>query len=495
MKTVVIFTQNLKLESINEHLEEICIEDGITFVTTHFLFENERTYLKLIFNECEFKTFADFLSDEEMATCDTSAYTPGMDYNEYLRELKKSKNIVVANKVLAYCNPIYKFIFSNDLGIDCEVWMSRGFKYITGEYYYPDVFSKKAMLKSLLKKIPGLKKIKNYFKPAKVKHEPSEVFVGYYNNRKYVFLGKLNRIGYRLNIDFELSEEERVKIDTGRFETKETCTYMTTWHEHGKCNVPDSPEFEVRWAQDGYLPPNYSHKDYFFKPNNVKYYCWDYLGMELFKNQALPYEMIPFRKKLYIPMPVFPDKVKNILVVASGSGDWTALKNRSDDDIMVDAIVQMAKRFPDIHFTYRCHPTWVHPQNVGVNAINRVQEYFAWLHLPNLKLSSNIPPMNTSHGFQYSFSRSSLEDDLCEADFVIGEHSISMIDAAFRGIPFFSVNLTGRRNFFKGINDLGFPYCEKLDAVEKMIISVTTSSFQDGFINAVKAYNEMTNIE
>lgn len=85
---------------------------------------------------------------------------------------------------------------------------------------------------------------------------------------------------------------------------------MTTWHEHGKCNVPDDEKYEVRWTQDGYLPPNYSHKDYFFKPNNVKYYCWDELGTQLFKNQGLPYEMIPLEKNYIYRNLYFLQKLK-----------------------------------------------------------------------------------------------------------------------------------------------------------------------------------------
>ena len=498
MKTVVIFTQNLILESIKEQLSKIIVMDGVIFLTTHFLFENERELLDSLFNNCEYKTFADFLTDEEMESCDTDSYKPGIEYQNYLAELRKKKNVIVAEKILSAYAPEYKYILSDDLGIDYNVWKSRGFKQIIGEYYYGNFnlengINIRSSIKNIVYTNKILKKIYSLLKKNKLVHIPEEVYVGYYSNRKYVFLGKLNRIEYRLNINFKQSEDECTRLNKGKFETKDVCTYMTTWHEHGKCNVPDDEKYEVRWTQDGYLPPNYSHKDYFFKPNNVKYYCWDELGTQLFKNQGLPYEMIPFRKKLYLPKPVFPTKVKSVLVVASGSGDWTALKNRSDDDIMVDAFVQMAKRFPDINFTYRCHPTWVHPLNVGVNSINRVAEYFKWLNLPNLTLSSNIP-ISKGEDFQLSYSRSSLDEDLKIADIVFGEHSISMIDAAFKGIPFASVNITKRRNFFVGINQLGFKTCDSHNEIADVIKSVTKDEFQNAYLMAVKKYNEMTDI-
>lgn len=488
MKTIVVFTQNLKISSLAKcgKLEEVL------FVTTHSLFENEKEYINKIFGECDFRTFADFLSDKEMAKCDKDSYTSSeMPYEEYLSNIKRIKNDIVISKIEKEYKPEHKLIFSDDLGIDVNEWIRAGYKKINGDYYYYEKIS----IKQRLAQIKWLNKLYHVFKPYRYLHNPDEVHVGYHNGRKYVFLGKMNRIDYRLNIPFETSVEECERINAGLFEGRETCTYFTTWHEQGKFNVPDEDKYDTRWAQDGYLPPNYSHKDYFFKPKNVKYYCWDALGTLLFKNQGLPYEMIPFRKKLYLPDIIFPEKINNILVVASGSGDWTALKNRSDDDIMVSLIVEMAKIFPNINFTYRCHPTWVHPLHVGVHSIERVHEYFEWLKLPNLTLSSNIPLMNENKSYQYSFSRTSLDDDLKKADFVIGEHSISMIDGAFKGIPFCSVNITGRRNFFVGLNDLGFPSCTSSDELAEMIESVTTPKFKEMFLKAVVNYNKMTDAD
>jgi len=440
------------------------------------------------------------LTDEEMAQCDKESFiSKDMDYQVYLDNIRKKKNEIVVDRVIKQYAASKRYILSKDLGIDYLTWKKKGFLYIPCAYYNTEKTGLKNILKNILKRhVLSNEYIKNLYhaiKHTKYNHTPQEVFVGYYNDRKYVFIGNMSRIGYRFSIPFESSEEECRKLNQKQYYSKKNCTYVTTWHEHGKCDIPDNQEYEVRWTQDGYLPPNYSHCDYYFKPDNVKYYCWDILGTQLFKNQGLPFELIPFRKKIYLPEPMFPDTIRNILVVASGSGDWTALKNRSDDDIMVEAIVEIARKFPDINFTYRCHPTWVHPQNVGVNSINRVHDYFLWLNLPNLKLSGNIPPMKTNAGYQYSFSRTSLETDLESADFVIGEHSISMIDAALKRIPFVSVNLTKRRNFFVGINDLGFPSCTSLNDIAKLIRGLNTESFKKTYLEAINNYNKMTDAE
>ena len=491
---ILVFSQNVKLESLEKF--SILNDNNNIIITPHFLFENEREFINKLFPNAKFYTFADFLTDEEMSAVDIMSYVlASNDYQKNLNNIRRYKNKIVINKVLNRFKTINQYILSDDLGIDETEWKKFGFKRLKGEYYYT-AKNKKVNIKMLLKKIKPLKKVYDIFRSKRQKcmYNPEEISVGYYKGHKYVFIGKMNRIGYRFDIEFNQSQEECDRLNKGEYEEKDKCTYLTTWHEHWKCHVPDDLKYSVRWAQDGYLPPNYSHKDYQFKPNNVVYYCWDELGTGLFKNQELPYELIPFRKKIFLPEPKFQETIKNILIVASGSGDWTALKNRSDDDIMVDAFVNMAKKFPDINFTYRCHPTWVHPQNVGVNSINRVSEYFEWLKLPNLKLSSNIPNMKTKEGYQFSFSRSSLEEDLENADFVFGEHSISMIDAGFKKIPFCSVNITKRRNFFIGINNLGFPVCTSHKEIEDMIKSSTGKDFKEKYLEAIKNYNEMTKI-
>ena len=322
-----------------------------------------------------------------------------------------------------------------------------------------------------------------------------EVYIANLNGRKIIFIGKMHRIDYRLNLKFEKLNHEAIRYNNGKFYPKEECQYWTTWHEHFRCNIPDDEKYDVRWIQDGYLPSNFTDYTLCFKDKNVQYYAWDIMGTKLFKNKNLPVSLIPERKKLYMPIPKFPQKVKNILVTASGSGDWTALKNRSDDDLLVYAFSKLAAKYPEINFVYRCHPTWVHPDNVGVNSINRVAQYYESLNLPNLKLSTNIPPNKNVNNFQMSFKRSSLEEDLKNADIVFGEHSISMIDAAFKHIPFASVNLSNRRDFYSDISDMGFWHCESIEDIEKVIENVSDSETQAKYLKAVEQYNKMTDME
>ena len=130
-----------------------------------------------------------------------------------------------------------------------------------------------------------------------------------------------------------------------------------------------------------------------------------------------------------------------------------------------------------------------------MNSINRAAEYIHWLNLPNLKISSNIPNAEENGKFRLSYKRTSFEEDLKDVDLVFGEHSISMIDAAFKQILFGSVNVTGRRDLFCGISAMGFPHCESVDEIALLIKDVITPEFRGEYLKAVKNYNDMTDKE
>jgi hypothetical protein len=500
MTNIIVFTQNLRLDSLKDLAASVQKSDSNIFITTNYLFENERKFLETLFNNCRFADFADFTSDEENAEVDELAYREeSSDYNKYLDIIKKSKNCRVIEEVIEQYPVSKRYIasFDNDLGLCDKAWISNGFRKVKSARFYYTEFEKSS-IRRFLSRFTGLKRIYHKLCGGASKIEsldPEKVFVTVWKGKKYIFLGKMYRIGYRLEADFEQSKTECEKLNKGIYYPASECQYLTTWHEHSNCRIPDDPRYDVRWIQDGYLPPNYSHADYNFKPQNVKYYAWDVMGERLFKNKGLPVSLIPFRKKLYMPQPDFPSKVKEVLVIASGSGDWTALKNRSDDDMLVEATVKLAEKYPNIHFTFRCHPTWIHPLNVGVNAINRVHDYFIYKDLPNLTLSSNTPNATANGGFQLSFSRSSLDEDLKNADFVFGEHSVSMIDAAFKNIPFSSANLTGRRNFYISMTELGFPHCTTVDEMGTVIENIGNKDFQANYLRAVANYNKMTDEE
>ncbi len=490
MKKLFLFSQNVKLSSF-ENLKPYWNKgDEIILFTTHHLFENEIEYLKSFFGDFEYICYSMFLNDFEQEEIDKAADNENVkDVFDYYNQVRLIKNQRIADIICEKYKDADKYILSNDLGIEESVWLKKGFKKISLEYYYdwPKTNGLKSCIKVCLKKIPFAVSLYRKLRGQNETPYGDDVYSTVWNEKKIIFIGRLQRVGYRIGLDLKKDETEKRNLDNHIYHKKDECQYITSIHERTKCNVPDSPDYDVRYIQDGYLPPNYSACDLKYIPKNVEYYSWDIMGSRHFQYHNIPVSIMPFRNKLYMPEPVFPKKVKTVLVATSGTGDWTAQKNRSDDDLMVMAFVEVARRLPDVQIIYRAHPTWIYPVHVGVNSINRVAEYFEWTKLPNIRLSVNIPNMKL-----LSFPRSSLEEDLKQADIVFGEHSVSMIDAAFKNIPFASVNLTTRRDLFCGLTELGFTSCKSADDIIKVINDISINGYQQKYLQAVKKYNEMT---
>lgn len=489
---IILFSAHLKLESLQEILAKVNKNDDCIFLTPHMLFPYETEYIRSLHSNSKFVSFADILTDKEMENIDDEADDiGGHNVWKYYDEIKLKKNEYLVKKV----NSIFKYetgyILCDDLGIVENVWIDNGFKKVIGEYYYIEE-------KNSPKQISSYRRIRTIISNLR-KLFNRETYVSLYEGKKYVFYGKLNRIAYRFNINFKRSKKEQylrgLEMLYIRFFNKSgfnrNIKRITTFHEYQSIG----PHTNLTIIQDGYLPPNYTSHYMKYYEGNISFYAWDKMGMGTFINQNLPGSILPFRKKLLLPQPKFPTKIKKVLCVTSGAGDWTALKNRSDEDRMVLAFAKIASMYPDIEFIYRCHPVWVIPQHQGVNSIDRVAKFFEYLGLPNLHLSSNIPSAYNNGQMVLSYKRSSLEEDLKDVDLVFGEHSISMIDAAFKNIIFASVNMTGRRDLFKGVTDLGFPHCESLDEIKLVIDNISSKEFSEKYLDAVNNYNEMTLID
>ena len=490
MDNIVVITQNVKLESLHLLREHLQGKETLVF-STQLVFENEATLIReQLGTECVFVNFTHLMSDSDFAHCDEEAYSNSQrSVAVYYDEIRLLKNKMAVERLLARYPCVNRLLVCDDLGLDADVWIENGFKKVVCEYYHTPV-------DSATKPVGKIQAVINNCK----KFYSADIYKAFYQGQKHLFFGSLNRIGYRFDMDFvKASKWENIKYIFVFFMVKALHIYpknkvirMSTLHESIKWNFPIHPNLNLKIIQDGYLPPNYTSKYLLFHGPYVEFYTWDVEGKKTFDYHHLKSRVIPFRKKIYLPEPAFPYKVKKVLCVASGAGDWTALKNRSNEDSMIEAFGKVAAMFPDIEFIYRCHPVWIHPQHQGVNSINRAAEYIHWLNLPNLKLSSNIPNAVEDGKFRLSFKRSSFEEDLKDVDIVFGEHSISMIDAAFKQILFCSVNVTGRRDLFCGISAMGFPHCESIEDIPNLLRSLTTPEFKASYEQAIYNYNEMT---
>lgn len=501
MDNIIIISQNIKLDSLSKLTEHIKPNSGTLVISTQLIFENEAKQIDDILHcKCTYINFSDLMTDAEMEACDIDAFHPDekqTDTNPYYLDIKIIKNQRIIEKIGKKYPAKNRLIICDDLGIHLDSWIDAGYKKVDCEYYFIRQSAPKNRAKPTLRQ--KLQKKKSYqalrtLRDA-IRHilTDKHLSVAYQDGQKYVFWGSLNRIGYRLNMTFKpASRLEYVRMYLDKYiNTQRKTIRLSTLHE-GHNKWADHRDLNVRLLQDGYLPPNYGSNYLYFYGKNTIFYTWDYIGLLTFQHFHLPAEICPFRKKMYLPKPIFPNKVKKILVATSGAGDWTAIKNRSDEDKMLQAFGQIAKLFPDIEIVYRCHPVWINPEYQGVNSINRAAEYIAWLNVPNMHISANIPNPHESTGFRHSFSRNSFDEDLKDVDVVFGEHSVAMLDGGFKGKVFCSVNVTGRRNLFKGITDLGFPHCENVEQIAEVINSVNSKEFENKYLEAVVRYNTMT---
>ena len=480
MNAIIAFSSNLKLDflfklkSFNEKFEKIII------VTSQKLLENERLQIGTLFPGCRYISFGELLSDAENEECDRLAfnYCNG-NAGLYMLQLNAIKNEKIITKIIRkYHNNTQGFLLSDDLGFIKNVWINHGFQYIVGEYYYDP-------------KQVNVNKRTEDFKFVDKKLPFDEVHVAKQNGMLYVFLGKMKRVSDYIDLEFAESEEIKDSLNRGQFIVKGKCQYLTTIHEHNNFPIPDDEVIDVRYVQDGYLPPNYSADSGMkFHQRNVSFYALDPIGLLAFNNGGEKAEILPFAKKIFMPLPDFPQKISTILIASTCAGSWSAQINRSDDDILTEAIALIARTFPDIKFIYRCHPTCVHPEHAGVNSIIRIANYFDYMGLKNVYMSSNIPNQDLNL-FDLSFGSSSLLEDIKQADLVIGEYSHSLIEAAMERKLFSSVNLTNRRNFYECITDFGFPHCRSAVDLAQLIRMVNTNNFKISYNKAIDFYNRM----
>lgn len=495
MNNIVVITQNVKLKSLSGVKDKLQ-PGSVLIVSTQFVFENEREIINNVLGvNCDYVDFADLLSDAERQKCDEDAFDESFrGTSPYYARIKTLKNERIVSQVEKKYPSVNRLLVCDDLGIDGAVWIARGYKPVSCEYYYLNKSAPTTgRISRIVQRIVGqLKAIGDYYK--------RDIWQANFRGTKHLFFGSTNRIGYRMALEFKkASKWENIKFIAARFSIKlfnimpkNDTVRMTTLHEDAYWKLPDHRNFNVKKIQDGYLPPNYTSKYLCYSGRETEFYAWDEIGCHTFQYHHLNYAIMPFRKKLYLPEPRFPKRVKRVLCVASGAGDWTAIKNRSDEDMMLWAFGKIAAIFTNIEFVYRCHPVWIHPQHQGVNSIKRAAEYYDWLKLPNLKLSGNIPDANQGGQFVLSYKRSSFEEDLKDVDLVFGEHSVSMLDAGFKNILFASCNVTGHRNLWEDITKLGFPHCESVEDIAGIIRKAETATFKTEYMQAVKNYNEMT---
>ena len=513
---LIIFTITTSSLEIQKTIKLIDNKYPIYLLSPHIAFENEINTIKKDSNfELHFISFYEFISQKEMEYCDSEAdkiilskYGSRLGkLTEYYNQIKKLKNQIILKNIHSKFKVIDKYILADDLGIDSSVW-------IENEY---------------INKITNIKMVnKNnlFLKVKKLLSSSIECNILKSDNESYYLLGKPSRtlqylkienneliqLPYIKNILFNLSYKlvilKSKYIPIGfllnqivKFlKHKDIKKVIVPIHEDKSYYSVLAKKIGCKYIniQDGYLPSYYTSAYLKYREYVDEYYIWDKLSSGIFDRHNLKSEKWNQYKSNFLPNITIPTdfKIKKIVFLSSGAGDWTALKNRSDEDLILLALINVAKKFTKIEFIFRPHPLWLHPSHQGVNSIQRVIDFVDSLNLSNFKISSGALKEGlafTKHQ-NLSTASSTIDEDINGADIVLGDHSQSMIVAAKRGKLIASISLTKRKEFFSNYTDLGFPMLKSENDLIELINIFSDNLKKEEFLiqynNAISLYNK-----
>lgn len=237
--------------------------------------------------------------------------------------------------------------------------------------------------------------------------------------------------------------------------------------------------------QDSFLPAYYPSRYLRYRPAVRRFLVWDEFSHGIFRRHGLSSERWGAYRSWSLPMLAAgaAGPVRRLVYLCSGAGDWTALKNRSDEDRALLLLAEVARRRPDVEIRYRPHPLWLHPEHQGLNSIDRVVAGVAALALPNLGVSQSVRRDGRRFTLDGNLSAvsSSMEEDIDWADLVLGEHSQTILVAAQRGKLIAGLHVAKHPGFFADYARLGFPRVTTPEELETLIDRAGTVGADGGF--------------
>ncbi len=492
----------------------------ICVLTPHHLFPDERRRLAgMGVAECEFRTFHDLLDVADMEHCDEKADRlvvaahggrSGRDdlVGIYYATLTRLKNQLALKKLQAVFEVEGGAVLCGDLGIVPEVWQQSGLADCSPSVTRPR--------RSLWTKISGLFSSPMPFHFLNWRGErwllagrPARVVQ--YLDKGAVTLAPLSRptvlwFNLQLIIWRSLPPGSRVRRAVWRMlnlpwrgANRQVAQLAATVHEHSSVLAGLAGALDLAYVnlQDSFLPGYYPSRYLLYRPQVCRYYVWDRFSQNIFNRHGLQsihweayqsWALPPISREAGQP-------VRRIVYLASGAGDWTALKNRSDEDLALALLIEVAKRRPDISIYYRPHPLWLHPEHQGLNSIQRVIASLEAIALPNLMVSQGARKdgRNFTLSGNLSAVSSSVDEDIAWADLVLGEHSQTMLVAARRGKLIAGINVSRHPPYFGDYARIGFPLItsaeELLALLDRIGDPVAGADFSGAYNAAIVCHN------
>lgn len=537
---IFVFTQSTSVEMLIKHLGSLDSWVEAVLISTHKLFSREIEKIKKAFKgEIHFHCFADFLNAEEMNWCDEEAdrlvvARHGERYRrlpEYMQEITRLKNEKVLQNVTRQYESHHNFLLNDDLGIHAKTWIDAGFEQCAPRDHSSGVVDVQVTHRRSFCSIlhEGLRwRLAGICQVLEKSLKNAEMCLIERLDERYIFLGRTDKIKQYLHEDVVLTAWPLIKRLSLQLFYKNSIRFSPDNSDNWLCKIilrfgkriagfmlPDKKDLkfvapiheasedygrlalnlgvDLFYMQDGHLPIAFPGQYYCYYYNVAGFLVWSEGVGRLFKGHNINY-----RKSALFCTPIMPElpkqviDIKTVVVLTSGAGDWTALKNRSDEDIMFELFVDVAKAMPEIKIIYRPHPLWVHPAHQGRNSIKRLKDYVHDIGLPNVIISDGAEKESWEFMGDGSLSikAASITGEIESADVIFGDHSQTMINAARKGKMFASIHVTKRRSFFEEYITMGFPCCTNAREVTDFLRGLMTSTdVIDRYNNAVRQYN------
>lgn len=412
----------------------------VALLTTHrpFAFEREGLATLLAPASVTFHHFAQFLDDAALAEIDDAtsaelrpANLAPADYTEiFQHRLTQGKNAAVRARILGLFSPRHIFV-AHGLGLDGSVWhrhgahlLERGSRLaalrLTAAYRRC-----RALVETLRHSGFGrcLRRLR--------KSRPAQGHVVHDGTVGYVFAAGFRRIRPRPGTPVRhLPLTTALADPTVRFVATTLHDNPVSAHRLGR---------PVRIFVDGYLPTNYP-RTYIDALPPTEIVSADPFAARWFALHGRTALRAPsFIDPGYFSTNACSSPIRTVVCLLNHTGDWSALINRSDTDILAETFAQLAARHATLRFILRAHPGMDHSCHEGHGALARLAELVTRTAQPNLE-----------------FSRAPLSADLDRGDLFISEYSNTLIDAWRAGKLGLVANLTARRSFMQDFTDLGF---------------------------------------
>ena len=513
----MVFSITVDQARLREALATVAEGGVVCMLTPHVVFEHERRWVaEVCEGQVEYRTFHDLLGQVEAELCDTEADRLVVEKNpqrsgrvgEYYRTIKYLKNKAAAGKLSEEFVWNGGAVFCDDLGICADVWRAEKLK--------------DCVPRTVVRRVSMVERLKRWcarsVRCQYLSHRgqcwllvgrPERL--GQYLEREGVALRSPSRagalwLGLQLIMFAGPGGQRRVvrwlwwAVNSAWRQANGRVTWLVAAvHEDSGALECLAEALGMKYGnlQDSFLPSYYPSRYLLYRPAVERFYVWDDFSHGIFKRHGLVSERWSGYRSWRLPQVRDAKAVRCIVYLSSGAGDWSALKNRSDEDLALELLVRVARARPDIKILYRPHPLWLHPEHQGVDSINRVVRYLEMLELPNIRVSQGA--QMDGRGFlasaNLSVVSSTVEEDMQSADLVLGEHSQTMLVAAQSGKVIAGVNVAKHTPYFADYVHVGFPLIESTKDLLGLVERMENPKERDEFLMSYNAAVERHNRE